>query len=158
MSSTLAAEYVTAIDGSAIPPASTAWTLTSPNADVWAPAITTAGIVSETDGAVAGASAVFVGLDGTKWVPAISNGGIVSMTSSGMVSVGDLMAALVDAAGVTWVFYVDDDNLVQVTTAALLTALMRYPSLIVTFQSTAPTDTFQLYSARLHLTEKLRNA
>lgn len=158
MSSGMASEYIAAIDSGALPVASSIWTLTSPDMTVWGPSITTDGVMSLTSGATAGDSAVFVGIDGTKWVPTISNGGIITLTPTGTLSASDLMASLVDAALVTWFVMVDDDMLAHLTTDTLLPSLLRYPSLIVTFQPNVGTDIFRLYSARMHLTEKLRNA
>lgn len=87
-------EYRVAFDSSNIPATSSAWTLTSPNATVWTPSISTAGIVSVTDSGTAGDSVVFVGLDGNKWTPTISNGGIVTATSGGALSSSDTIATL----------------------------------------------------------------
>lgn len=152
------AEYITYFDSSDIPAVSTTWTLTSPDATIWGPAITTAGIVTFVSGAVAGGSAIFIGLDGNKWTPTIANTGIVTITSGGALSASDNVATLTDSNGVNWVFYVDDNAIVQVTTAAVLPALLRYPALIVTYTPTTGNDVWHLHSARVSITPRRRSA
>jgi hypothetical protein len=152
------AEYVTYFDSSDIPAVLTTWTLTSPDATIWGPAITTAGIVTFVSGASAGGSAVFIGLDGNKWTPSIANTGIVTVTSGGAMSASDNVAELTDSNSVNWVFYVDDNSVVQVTTAAVLPTLLRYPALIVTYTPTASTDVWNLHSARVNITPRRKSS
>lgn len=158
MASLSPAEYVTYFDSSDIPVVSTTWTLMSPDATIWGPAITTAGIVTFVSGAAAGGSAVFIGLDGNKWTPTIANTGIVTVTSGSALSASDNVAQLTDSNGVNWVFYVDDNSIVQVTTAEVLPSLLRYPALIVTYTPIASTDAWQLHSARVNITPRRRSA
>ena len=157
MASISPAEYITYFDSSDIPAVSTAWTLTSPDATIWGPAITTAGVVSFVSGVAAGGSAVFIGLDGNKWTPTIANTGIVTVTSGSALSASDNVAQITDSNGVNWVFYVDDLSVVQVTTAAVIPSLLRYPALIVTYTPAAGTNVWNLHSARVNVTPRRRS-
>lgn len=153
------AEYVTYLDSSDIPAVSAAWTLTSPDATVWGPAITTGGMVTFTSGASPLATpVVFIGLDGNKWTPTMANTGIITVTSGSALSASDTIATLTDTNNVTWVFYVDDLNLVHLTTAAVLPSLLRYPALIVSYTPVTGTDTWLLHSARPSLTPRRRSS
>jgi hypothetical protein len=152
-----AAEYLTYFDSSDIPAVSSSWTLTSPDATVWGPAITTAGIVTFTSGATAGISVVFLGLDGNMWVPSIANTGIVTVTSGGALSASDTIATLTDSAGIAWVFYVDDLHIIQVTTASVLPTLLRYPALIFTYTPATGSDVCLVHSIRPNLTTRRRS-
>lgn len=159
MANVAPAEYITYLDSSDIPAISAAWTLTSPDATVWGPAITTFGIVTFTSGASPVATpVVFVGLDGNKWTPSIANTGVVTVTSGGALSASETIATLTDTNGVNWVFYVDDVSIVQVTTAAVLPALLRYPALIVTYTPMTGNDVWLLHSARPSLTPRRRSS
>lgn len=151
-------EYLTSFDSSDIPTVSSAWTLTSPNATVWGPSISTSGVITMTSGATAGTSAVFIGLDGNKWTPTIANTGVITLTSGGALSASDNIATIVDADGVAWVLYVDDLQVTQVTTASVLPSLLRYPALIVTYTPSAGTDMCLLHSLRVDLTQRFRQA
>ena len=151
-------EYQVAFDSSNIPATSSAWTLTSPNATVWTPSISTVGIVSLTDSGVAGDSVVFVGLDGNKWTTTISNGGIITVTSGGALSLSDTIATLTDSGGTIWTFYVDDTNQVNVTTASALPGLLRYPSFIFSYTPSAGTDLCLLHATRLNVTIRRRSS
>lgn len=152
------AEYVTQFDSSDIPTPSTAWALTSPDATVWGPSVSTSGIVSMASGGTVGDSVVFVGLDGTAWVPSISNGGIITATQSGILSSAVIAASLTDSAGVTWTFYVDDTQQVRVTTATILPALFRYPAFVLSYTPTSNTDVCLIHSIRLNLNARRRAA
>lgn len=151
-------EYYVSLDNSDIPAASSAWSLTSPDATVWAGSITTAGIVSIASGGTAGDSVVFIGLDGTKWTPTISNGGIITATQGAVLGSSDTVATLVDSNSVAWVFYVDDDGVVKVTTAAILPSLLRYPAFVFSFTPAATTDRCILHSARVDMKSRRRSA
>lgn len=159
MASISPGEYITYFDSSDIPSTLAAWTLTSPNATVYGPTVTTLGNVSFVPGAVSVATpVVFIGLDGNKWTPTIANTGEVSATSGSALSASDTIAALTDSNGVAWVFYVDDTNIVQVTTAAVLPSLLRYPALIFTYTPESGSDRCLLHSARQSLTPRRRSA
>lgn len=141
-------EWLTYFDSGNIPDTSYAWTLQSPDLTIWGPTISTAGIVSVASGATAGASVTFVGLDGHKWTPAISNGGIITATQGAILSASDAIATLVDSADITWVFFVDDDSEVQVTTAEVLPSLLRYPAFVFAYTPTTGTDRCLVHSIR----------
>ena len=159
MASISPGEYIAYFDSSDIPTSLASWTLTSPDLTVWGAAISPAGIVTFTGGAVAVPTAVvFIGLDGNKWTPSIANTGVVTVTSGGALSASDTIAVITDSGGVTWVFYVDDNNIVQITTAAVLPSLLRYPALIFTYTPSAGTDVCLLHSARPSLTPRRRSA
>ena len=159
MASISPSEYITYFDSSDIPGVLATWTLTSPDATVWGPSVTTAGIVTFTSGATLVTTAVvFIGLDGNKWTPTIANTGIVTVTSGGALSASDTIATLTDSNGVSWVFYVDDLNVAQLTTASVLPSLLRYPALIFTYTPAASTDVCLLHSARPSITPRRRSA
>lgn len=151
-------EYRIAFDSSNIPSTSSAWTLTSPNATVWTPSITTAGIVSLTSGGVAGETAVLVGVDGTKWTPTISNGGIITLTSGGTLSASDTIATLTDSGDTIWSLYVDDAGQANVTTASALPGLLRYPSFLFSYTPSAGTDVCVIQAIRVNVTIRRRSA
>lgn len=147
------AEYVTYFDSSNVPAVTDAWTLTSPDTTVWGPAITTAGIVSFTSGAIALAvSVVFAGLDGNRWTPTIADTGIVTVTSGSVLSSAETLGTLTDSDGVIWTVYVDDTNQVKLTTSSLLPTEMRYPALVFSYTPASNTDRLLLHSSRVNLT------
>ena len=151
-------EYVRMIDGGSLPSVSTNWTLTSPNLTVWSPSITTAGVVSFTDGAVAGDSVILVGLDGLAWTPTIDNSGIVSVASGTELTSAQTAASLVDSGSVQWYFYVDLDGLVTISTVFAYPSLFRYPSVTVRWTPASASDTFILYSLRASITVRRKTS
>lgn len=152
-------EYIRFVDGSSNPSLTASWTLTSPDANVWAPTISTGGVITFTDGAAAVAgSIVFIGLDGLAWSPTISNGGIVTVTSGSALSSSDTAATLTDSSSISWTLYVDNDELVNVTTSFLLPALFRYPSVLVSWTPTADTDRCVIHSVRAMMTMRRRTS
>lgn len=159
MNSIAPAEYITHFDSGNIPSVSSDWTLTAPNASVWDPSITTSGVISFTDGATVGADTVTVlGIDGTKWDPTISNGGVITLTTGSTIGSSDVIASIVDSNSISWFLYVDDSNQVQVTTAAVLPGLLRYPALVFTYAPAASTDVMYLHSTRLNVTIKRKTS
>ncbi len=151
-------EYIRFIDGGNYPSVITSWTLTSPNAAVWAPTISTGGVVTMTDGAAALSSPIFIGLDGLVWTPTIDNSGIITATSGAALSSTDVAAAITDNDGVTWTFYVGTDGMVNVTTSLVLPALFRFPSVLVSWTPTSPTDSLRIYSVRAAMTVRKRTS
>lgn len=152
------AEYITQFDSNNIPTPSTNWTLTSPNASIWGPSITTAGILTMTTGATVGDTVSFIGLDGTVWTPSIDNTGVITVTQGGTISSTDNVATVVDSNNVTWVLYVDDSGQVQVTTAAILPTLLRYPAFTFSYTPASGTDVCLIHSIRLGLNTRRRSA
>lgn len=151
-------EYIRFIDGGNAPVLTTSWTLTSPNATVWAPTISTGGIVTFTDGAVAATTPVFIGMDGLAWSPTIDNDGIVTATSGSALSSTDTAASIMDADSVVWTFYVDADGLVNITTSAVIPTLFRYPSTVMSWTPTANTDQLIVYSVRVAMTVRRKTS
>jgi len=151
-------EYIRMIDGGGLPTVSTNWTLTSPNLTVWEPSISTGGVVTFTDGAVAADSAVLVGLDGLAWTPTIDNNGIISVTSGTELTSAQIAASLVDADSVQWYFYVDLSGLVTISTTFAYPSLFRYPSVVVRWTPDSATDTFILYSLRASMTVRRKTS
>ena len=151
-------EYIRFIDSGNDPSLITAWTLTSPNATVWGPSVSTDGIVTMTDGAVAGTVPIFIGLDGNAWNPTMSNGGIMTAATGSPMTSTDQAASILDANGLTWIFYVDTDNLVNLTTNAVIPASFRYPSVVVNWTPTASTDQLVISSLRAHMTIRRRTS
>lgn len=152
------AEYITQFDSNNLPIPSTAWTLTSPNASVWGPSITTAGVLSLTTGATTGDTVSFIGLDGTVWTPSIANTGVITVTQGSTISSSDSIATVVDSNGVTWVLYVDDSGQVQVTTATIFPTLLRYPAFVFSYTPASGTDVCLIHSIRLGLNNRRRSA
>lgn len=152
------AEYITQFDGGTIPTPSTSWALTSPNASVWAPSITTGGILSLATGGTAGDTVSFIGLDGTVWTPSIDNAGLITVTQGAVISSSDYVATVVDSASVTWVLYVDDNQQVRITTAAILPTLLRYPAFTFSYTPASGTDLCLIHSIRLGLNTRRRAA
>lgn len=152
------AEYLTQFDSSDTPTPSTTWTETSPNASVWGPSITTAGIISLTTGATAGDTVSFIGLDGTAWPPSIANTGIITVTQGAAISSSDTIAALIDSNNATWVLYVDDTGQVRVTTATILPMLLRYPAFTFSYTPASGTDVCLIHSIRLGVNTRRRAA
>ena len=151
-------EYIRFIDAGNDPSLTMAWTLTSPNATVWGPSVSTDGIVTMTDGAVAGTVPIFIGLDGNAWNPTISNGGLITATTGSAMASTDQAASILDSNGLAWTFYVDTDNIVNLTTNAVLPALFRYPSVVLNWTPTASTDQLVISSLRAQMTIRRRTS
>ena len=151
-------EYIRFIDAGNDPSLTMAWTLTSPNVTVWSPSVSTAGVVTMTDGAVAGTVPIFIGLDGNAWNPTIDNSGIITATTGSPMASTDQAASILDSSGLAWTFYVDTDNIVNLTTNAVLPALFRYPSVVLNWTPTASTDQLVISSLRAQMTIRRRTS
>ena len=151
-------EYIRFIDAGNDPSLTMAWTLTSPNVTVWSPSVSTAGVVTMTDGAVAGTVPIFIGLDGNAWNPTIDNSGIITATTGSPMASTDQAASILDSNGLAWTFYVDTDNIVNLTTNAVLPALFRYPSVVLNWTPTASTDQLVISSLRAQMTIRRRTS
>ena len=141
-------EYFADIDGQVLPGRTAAWTVASPDATVWGPTISTTGVITMTSGASAGTTAVVIGLSGLKWTIAISNGGILTLTESTALTASDLAASITDSNSVTWTLYVDDDDIVNVTTSDLLKRSFKYWGVSVYYTPASSTDIFAVQSVK----------
>lgn len=145
-------EYLWYSDASSTPAFTTNWTLTSPDATIWGPTVTTDGIMSFESDAAPASSIIFIGLDGLAWTPSIDNSGIVTVTSGSALTSAQTGASLLDGNGITWYLYVDTFGQIVLGTHFVLSALLRFPSVTVRWTPTSGTDTFSVYSVRAAIT------
>jgi len=149
-------EYIVYVDPGVLGIVDTTWTLKSPDLTVWDPSITTGGVLSFTSGGTELNTPRVPAWNGTGWDPSITNGGVVSVTSGAAMSASDQLAALIDSSSVAWYLVVNDNDELQVTTDDIITGVIRYPSVHLTFTATADTDTFDIHAIKPNMKERRR--
>lgn len=92
------------------------WNLQSPDGTVWAPSITTGGVLSFVSGAARLTDCVVRGQALPWWQPTISNIGVVTLTSYTPGGSGIPWGTIVDSAGAVWYWYMDLNNVAILST------------------------------------------
>lgn len=142
-------EYLCQIDSGVFPVVTTSWSVESPNNMDWTPTVSTAGILSFADTDPNENTPHIAGMNGYQYGISISNAGIVSIDDGGLpLSSSDEVAALVDSSSVTWLLMVNLNFQLVLTTENPLENKYYYPAVTISFTTSEPDDTFELYDVK----------
>jgi hypothetical protein len=151
-------EYLCQIDSGVFPSTDSEWDMVSPDLTVWRLTISTAGVLTVTSGGAAATSTPFVlAMNGSVSLLTISNAGVLTIASSStLLTSSDSVAALIDSNTVSWLFLHLLDGQLLVSTETPLENLYYYPAIMITFETSAPTDVFELHAVKPNISKHRR--
>jgi hypothetical protein len=97
------------------------------------------------------------GMNGEQWQLTISNPGVLSFNDTGTpLAASDTIVVLVDSNSVTWLLAVNLDGQLVLTTETPLENKYYYPAIVVSFETGAANDKFELHAVKPNTTRHRR--